>query len=181
VLIQIINSARDTNRVQLFPELYPHFLVALPVDAQKWFLLDSYDGRRSEEFRHPTSATLLPAGRMRRIRRGSDYYQLQPLQRTITSWEIGTGFRWDGVRWVRIDVTSDSQNPRFVSVDITPIYDCDRVSKICFEINDFDFRTRISTEENLHPAPGRSLRYSADTSKAQEVVRLSRYHRPPVI
>jgi len=181
VLIQVIHSTPKTHKVQLYPELYPRALVILPVDVQKWFLLDPFDGRLAESSRVSGSTTLLPAGRMRRIRRGSDYFQLQPLQRITTSWEVGSGYRWDGVRWLRIEVKSDQQGPRLVSVDITPIYDCDRDSKVGFGIHNFDFRTRISTEENLHPAPGRSLRYSADTSKSQEVVRLSRYQRPPVI
>lgn len=176
VLIQVTHSAPNTNRVQLHPELYPRSLVVLPGDAQKWLLLDPFDGRLAEGSRISGSTTILPAGRMRRIRRGSDYFQLQPLQRTTTSWELGTGFRYNSIRWVRIDVASNSQWPRLVSVDVTPIYDCDRVSKVGFEIHNFDFKTRVAEEE-----PWVDPREGTKAKGSEPVMRLSRYQRPPVI
>jgi hypothetical protein len=160
VLIQIAHSAPSTHRVQLHPELYQRALVVLPVDSQKWWLLDQFDGS-------------IPAGRMRKIRRGSVYFQLQPLQRTTTSWEVGTGWTIRGARWVRIEVSSDPQSPKSVSVDIIPIYDCDRISKIGFEISNFDFRTRIAHEE--------FLTLSQNQAQSQTIKRISRYHRTPVI
>jgi hypothetical protein len=176
VLIQLIHSAPNTHKVQLHPELYPRALVILPVDVQKWFLLDPFDGRLAESSRVSGSHTLLPAGRMRRIRRGSPYFQLQPLQRTTTSWEVGSGYRWDVARWLRVEVKSDQQGPRLVSVDITPIYDCDRVSKVGFEIHNFDFRTRIAEEEHWI-----ETQEGTKPKGPEPVRRLSRYQRPLVI
>jgi hypothetical protein len=175
VLIQVNHSARNSSRIQLFPEFYPRALVVIPGDAQKWWLMEFFDGRRTEEFRHPTSSAMTPAGRMRRVRRGSAYYQMQPLQRTTTMWEVGTGWVSEGARWVRFEVSSNSLSPRAVSVDIIPIYDCDRVSKISFNINDFDFRTRITTEESTNQV----VEKVPETTPA--VVRVSRYQRVPVI
>lgn len=164
MLISITHSAPNIHKVQLHPELYQRALVVLPVDAQKWWLLDPFDG-----------STLLPAGRMRKIRRGSVYFQLQPLQRTTTSWEVGTGWTVRGARWVRLEVSSDPQSPKSVSVDIIPIYDCEhyRISKIGFEISNFDFRTRIAQEEFLTSSP--------NPAPSPTIKRISRYQRPPVI
>ena len=118
---------------------------------------------------------MIPAGRMRRVRRNSPYYQLQPLQRTITTWEVGTGWTCAGTRWVRFDVISDSLSSSSVSVEITPIYDCDRIVRTCFEIPDFDFRTRVRTEETTQQTVERA------SGKTPAAIRLSRYHRPLVI
>lgn len=160
--IKVVNATRKrVDGIQLVPELYQNLLVVRPVDVQKWFLLS------------PDSA-LVPVGRMRRIHRNSEFYQLQPLQRTTTSWEVGNVFRPEGIRWVRIDVTSDAQNPHSVSVTLTPIYDCDRVSQIGFDIRNFDFRTRIRTEEV-------EVSQSTTPEVSQKAPRLSRYQRPLVI
>lgn len=173
MLIQFSPSARNGNRIQLFPEHYPRALVVIPGDAQKWWLLEYFNGQRSAESRHTTLVSMIPAGRMRRVRRGSAYYQMRPLQRTTTTWEVGAGWVSEGARWLRFDVLSD--NPQTVSVDITPIYDCDRIIKIGFRIRDFDFYTRITTEESTSQVVDRT------PEKAPAVVRVSRYQREPVI
>lgn len=174
MLIQVIESDRNTNKIRLYADRYPRALVVIPGNIQRWCLLDSYDERTRSTSTSPSSTTIVPAGRTRKLYRGSKHFQLQPLQRTTTTWEMMSGYQWNGLRWAKLEVSSDPQNPRLVFVTLTPIYDCDRVSQFEFEIRDFDFKTRIHLEED----PSQAI---SNNVNQKEVVRVSRYQRTPVI
>jgi hypothetical protein len=160
MLIQVIHSTQNKRTIFLSPDLYRNSLVVRPWDS-KWWLMGHAPLYNSTE-----------SGRMRRIFRGSSYYQLKPLQRNVTTWEIGT--LADG-RFFRLEVNSPYPSPRTMYVEITPLspHQGNPVSSIAFEIYPFDFRTRITSEDGTKEPP--------EIKVETKVQRISRYERPPVI
>jgi len=117
---------------------------------------------------------------MRRLARGSIYYQLRPLQRTTTTWEIGCPGDGNN-RFFKLDVNSPQGEPRSVFVEITPMvadmpaYANNIKPAVAFEISDFDFRTMITSED------GNEVLVDTPKPESKVIRRLSRYERPPVI
>jgi hypothetical protein len=109
--------------------------------------------------------TVSRIGSMYQARKVSAYYQLQPLQQGSTTWKIRTMCTMHGseTRWINVA----SNNFHDISGEVTLIYDCDRISRISFDISDFDFNTRVIVLKAPESTPA--------------VVRLSRYQRDPVI
>lgn len=166
MLIQVVHQAIGVRRLLLRSDLYRNSLVVRPGDANKWWLMD-------------VTGFGTKAARMRRISRGSIYYQLQPLQRNTTTWEIGCPSDGDN-RFFRLEVNSPPTAPRSVYVEVTPMaavcYPNTTRPAIAFEINGFDFRTRITSED------GNEVQEEPTKPELKIVARrLSRYERPPVI
>lgn len=151
VLIQIVRSA-NTWCIQLHSEQYPNSLVIDPAITQ-WIIDPS---ETNSEFRD----------RMRRIAKGSQLFQLLPLQKTVTTWKV---FTWRDP-WFNLAVTSDRRSPRIVDVSISTCSQ-QRPTVIRFQILNFDFKTRITPLTDA----------TAPAVATQNSKKLSRYERPPVI
>ena len=152
MLISIVNGVSNTWRVQLHSEKFKNSLIIEPGDS-RWMLDDS----SSSEYRD----------RMRRLARGSELFQLLPLQKNKTIWNVFARQN----PWIRLLVTSDRRTPRLMEVIIRPYeLEVDRANTIIeFEMTHFDFKTKVSPDMAFSAPPAH---------EASKVERMPRYQRP---